>query len=195
MANRIKQPVYTHIAETKREVDECYERYHVSPFGFLDSIGMFEYGGGGFHGVWMSEKDQEICQKKKISIVSNPSSNLKLASGIADLCGLLEKGINVALGTDGPASNNALDMFREMYLASVLPKVTKQDASAMDAAAVLKMSTVGGSKAMRYAVRRKVRRSDHDRYAPPEHAAGKQYSEKYRVQRQQGKCEADDGRR
>lgn len=112
MANRIKQPVYTHIAETKREVDECYERYHVSPFGFLDSIGMFEYGGGGFHGVWMSEKDQEICQKKKISIVSNPSSNLKLASGIADLCGLLEKGINVALGTDGPASNNALDMFR-----------------------------------------------------------------------------------
>ncbi len=109
---------------------------------------MFEYGGGGFHGVWMSEKDQEICQKKKISIVSNPSSNLKLASGIADLCGLLEKGINVALGTDGPASNNALDMFREMYLASVLPKVTKQDASAMDAAAVLKMSTVGGSKAM-----------------------------------------------
>lgn len=148
MANRIKQPVYTHIAETKREVDECYERYHVSPFDFLDSIGMFEYGGGGFHGVWMSEKDQEICQKKKISIVSNPSSNLKLASGIADLCGLLEKGINVALGTDGPASNNALDMFREMYLASVLQKVTKQDASAMDAADVLKMATVGGAKAM-----------------------------------------------
>lgn len=148
MANRIKQPVYTHIAETKREVDECYERYHVSPFDFLDSIGMFEYGGGGFHGVWMSEKDQEICQKKKISIVSNPSSNLKLASGIADLCGLLEKGINVALGTDGPASNNALDMFREMYLASVLQKVTKQDASAMDATAVLKMATVGGAKAM-----------------------------------------------
>ncbi len=148
MANRIKQPVYTHIAETKREVDECYERYHVSPFDFLDSIGMFEYGGGGFHGVWMSEKDQEICQKKKISIVSNPSSNLKLASGIADLCGLLGKGINVALGTDGPASNNALDMFREMYLASVLPKVTKQDASAMDATTVLKMATVGGAAAM-----------------------------------------------
>ncbi len=80
MANRIKQPVYTHIAETKREVDECYERYNVSPFEYLDSIGMFEYGGGGFHGVWMSEKDKEICQKKGVSIVSNPSSNLKLAS-------------------------------------------------------------------------------------------------------------------
>lgn len=148
MANRIKQPVYTHIAETKKEVDECYERYNVSPFEFLDSIGMFEYGGGGFHGVWMSEKDREICQEKGISIVSNPSSNLKLASGIADLCSLLEKDINVALGTDGPASNNALDMFREMYLASVLQKVTKKDASAMDANAVLKMATVGGARAM-----------------------------------------------
>ena len=148
MANRIKQPVYTHIAETKKEVDECYERYNVSPFEFLDSIGMFEYGGGGFHGVWMSEKDREICQEKGISIISNPSSNLKLASGIADLCSLLEKDINVALGTDGPASNNALDMFREMYLASVLQKVTKKDASAMDANAVLKMATVGGARAM-----------------------------------------------
>lgn len=148
MANRIRQPVYTHIAETKKEVDECYERYNVSPFEYLDSIGMFEYGGGGFHGVWMSEKDKEICRQKGIAIVSNPSSNLKLASGIADLCGLLEKDITVALGTDGPASNNALDMFREMYLASVLPKVLKQDASAMDADDVLYMATVGGAKAM-----------------------------------------------
>ena len=131
MANRIKQPVYTHIAETKKEVDECYERYNVSPFEFLDSIGMFEYGGGGFHGVWMSEKDKKICKEKKISIVSNPSSNLKLASGIADLCSLLDEGINVALGTDGSASNNALDMFREM-----------------DAEAVLRMATVGGARAM-----------------------------------------------
>lgn len=148
MANRLRQPVYTHIAETKKEVDECYERYGVSPFEFLDSIGMFDYGGGGFHGVWMSEKDKEICKKKDISIVSNPSSNLKLASGVADLCGLSDSGINLALGTDGAASNNALDMFREMYLASVLPKVRKMDAAAMDAVDVLKMATVGGAKAM-----------------------------------------------
>ena len=148
MANRIKQPVYAHIAETKKEVDECYERYNVSPFEFLDSIGMFEYGGGGFHGVWMSEKDRQICQEKKVSIVSNQSSNLKLASGIADLCSLLEAGINVGIGTDGAASNNALDMFREMYLASVMQKVVKQDASAMDANDVLKMATVGGARAM-----------------------------------------------
>lgn len=148
MANRLKQPVYTHIAETKKEVDDCYERYNLSPFEYLDSIGMFNYGGGGFHGVWMSQKDEEICKEKNLSIVSNPSSNLKLASGIADLCSLSQKNINLALGTDGPASNNALDMFREMYLASVLQKLKHEDASAMDAGDVLKMATVGGAKAM-----------------------------------------------
>jgi 5-methylthioadenosine/S-adenosylhomocysteine deaminase len=148
LANRLKKPMYLHLSETKKEVDECYERYGMSPVKFLDSLGMFNYGGGGFHGVWMNEEDMEICADKKVSIVSNPSSNLKLASGIADLCGLLEKGVNVALGTDGAASNNALDMFREMYLASVLPKVKKADASAMDAREVIRMATSNGAIAM-----------------------------------------------
>ena len=120
----------------------------MSPVKYLDSVGMFEYGGGGFHGVWLNDEDREICAAKNVSIISNPASNAKLASGIADLCALLDKGINVALGTDGPASNNALDMFREMYLASVLPKLAREDAAAMDAAAVLRMATVGGAIAM-----------------------------------------------
>jgi 5-methylthioadenosine/S-adenosylhomocysteine deaminase len=148
LANRLKKPMYLHLSETKKEVDECYGRYGMSPVKFLDSLGMFNYGGGGFHGVWMNEEDMEICAEKKVSIVSNPSSNLKLASGIADLCGLLEKGVNVALGTDGAASNNALDMFREMYLASVLQKVTKQDAAVMDARDILRMATTNGAVAM-----------------------------------------------
>lgn len=148
LANRLKMPMYLHLAETKKEVEECYGRYGMSPVKFLDSVGMFRYGGGGFHGVWMDEEDMEICAKRGVSIVSNPCSNLKLASGIADLCALLEKGVNVALGTDGSASNNALDMFREMYLASVLPKVKHNDASAMDARDVLHMATVGGAVAM-----------------------------------------------
>lgn len=148
LANRLQKPMYLHLAETKKEVEECYGRYGMSPVKFLDSLDMFRYGGGGFHGVWMNEEDMEICAEKNVSIVSNPCSNLKLASGIADLCGLLARGVNVALGTDGPASNNALDMFREMYLASVLQKVTKEDASAMDARDVLQMATVGGAVAM-----------------------------------------------
>ncbi|MBO5487584.1 MAG: amidohydrolase [Eubacterium sp.] len=148
LANRLKKPMYLHLAETKKEVEECYGRYGMSPVKFLDSLGMFEYGGGGFHGVWMSQEDMEICARKNVSIVSNPCSNVKLASGVADLIGLLEHGVNVALGTDGPASNNALDMFREMYLAATLQKVTKMDAAAMDACEVLKMATVGGARAM-----------------------------------------------
>lgn len=148
LAQKMKEPVYLHLAETKKEVDECYGRYGMSPAKYLDSVGIFEYGGGGFHGVWMNEEDMDICLNKNVSIVSNPSSNVKLASGVADLCTMLDKGINLALGTDGPASNNALDMFREMYLAATLQKVTKMDAAAMDAAAVLRMATTGGAKAM-----------------------------------------------
>lgn len=148
LAGRMKEPVYLHLAETKKEVDECVERHGMSPVKYLDSLGLFEYGGGGFHGVWMDEEDKEICAEKGVSIVSNPSSNVKLASGVADLVGLLEKGVNLALGTDGPASNNALDMFREMYLAATLQKVTRMDAAAMDAMDVLRMATVGGAYAM-----------------------------------------------
>ncbi|MCI5732360.1 MAG: amidohydrolase, partial [Eubacterium sp.] len=148
LAHEYKEPVYLHLSETEKEVRECKERYGLSPVQFLDSIGMFDYGGGGFHGVWMSEKDMEICAEKNVSIVTNPCSNAKLASGIADLIGLQEHGVNLAIGTDGPASNNALDMFREMYLAAVLQKLKRRDASAMDAGEVLRMATVGGSRAM-----------------------------------------------
>lgn len=148
LAHEYKEPVYLHLSETEKEVRECKERYGLSPVQFLDSIGMFDYGGGGFHGVWMSEKDMEICAEKNVSIVTNPCSNAKLASGIADLIGLQEHGVNLAIGTDGPASNNALDMFREMYLAAVLQKLKRKDASAMDAGEVLRMATVGGSRAM-----------------------------------------------
>lgn len=148
LAHEYKEPVYLHLSETEKEVRECKERYGLSPVQFLDSIGMFDYGGGGFHGVWMSEKDMEICAEKNVSIVTNPCSNVKLASGIADLIGLQEHGVNLAIGTDGPASNNALDMFREMYLAAVLQKLKRRDASAMDAGEVLRMATVGGSRAM-----------------------------------------------
>lgn len=148
LAQELQEPVYLHLAETKKEVEECYGRYGMSPVKFLDSLGIFEYGGGGFHGVWMDEADMEICAGKNVSIVTNPCSNAKLASGIADLIRLQKHGINLAIGTDGPASNNALDMFREMYLAAVLQKLKRKDAAALDAYEVLRMATVGGSRAM-----------------------------------------------
>ena len=148
IAHKYKAPVYTHLAETKSEVEGCRERYGMSPAKLLDTIGMFDYGGGGYHCVWMDEEDLEIFGRRGLTVVTNPGSNTKLASGIAPISDYLKRGINVAIGTDGPASNNCLDMFREMFLVTGLAKLREQDASAVDAWEVLKMATVNGSKAM-----------------------------------------------
>ncbi len=120
----------------------------MSPVKMLDSLGMFDYGGGGYHCVYVDEEDMEIFQKRGLSVVTNPGSNAKLASGIAPISEYLARGINVAIGTDGPASNNCLDMFREMFLVTGLAKLREQNAAAVDAWEVLKMATVNGSKAM-----------------------------------------------
>lgn len=148
LAHKYKAPVYTHLSETKAEVEGCRERYGMTPAKLLDSIGMFDYGGGGYHCVYMNEEDMDIFCKRNLSVVTNPGSNTKLASGIAPVSEFLKRGINVAIGTDGPASNNCLDMFREMFLVTGLAKLKEQDASAVDAMEVLKMATVNGSKAM-----------------------------------------------
>lgn len=148
MAHKYKAPVFTHLSETKAEVDGCKERYGMSPVKLLDSLGMFDYGGGGYHCVWLDEEDMDIFAKRGLSVVTNPGSNTKLASGIAPISAYLKRGINVTIGTDGPASNNCLDMFREMFLVTGLAKLKEQDAAAVDALEVLKMATVNGAKAM-----------------------------------------------
>ncbi len=148
LAQKYQAPVFTHLAETKAEVEGCKERYGMTPLAFLDSIHMFDYGGGIYHGVHMTEEDLRIMKKRGLCIVTNPASNLKLASGIAPVTEYLKLGIPVAIGTDGPASNNCLDMFREMFLVTGLAKVREMDASAVDAKEVLKMATVNGAHAM-----------------------------------------------
>lgn len=148
LAQKYHAPVYCHNSETKAEVEGCIERYGTTPTVFLESIGMFEYGGGGFHCVHYSEEDLQVALRRGLWVVSNPGSNSKLASGIAPLARMDAMGIRLALGTDGPASNNALDMFREMYLATVLQKLQQEDAAAMPAERVLWMAAVGGAHAM-----------------------------------------------
>ncbi|MBP2652055.1 MAG: Cytosine deaminase and related metal-dependent hydrolase [Firmicutes bacterium] len=148
LGQKYKAPIYTHNSESRNEVAGCIERYGKTPTVFLDSLGMFEYGGGGFHCVHMSEADLAICKEKQLHVVTNPASNLKLASGIAPISKMLDMGINLGIGTDGAASNNCLDMFREMFLVTGLAKYRDMDASSVDAVNVLKMATVGGAKAM-----------------------------------------------
>lgn len=148
LAHRYQAPIYTHLAETQREAAECRERHGTTPAVFLDSLGLFDYGGGGFHCVHMTDQDMEVFQKRGIYAVTNPASNLKLASGIAPVAEFVRRGIPVAIGTDGPASNNCLDMFREMFLVTGLSKVREMDAASLDAVDVLKMAVVNGAGVM-----------------------------------------------
>lgn len=148
LAHKYKAPVFTHLAETEGEVVGCRERYGMSPLEFLDSLGIFDFGGGGYHCVHMTSSDIAIMKKRGLYAVTNPASNVKLASGIAPISEYLKEGIPVAIGTDGPASNNCLDMFREMFLVTGLAKLKEKDAAAVDGLTVLKMATVNGAKAM-----------------------------------------------
>ncbi len=148
LAERYHAPVYAHISETKQEVEQCLERHGMTPPAYLDSLGLFEYGGGGYHGVYMTEEDMDLFARRGMSVVTNPASNMKLASGIAPITELIKRGVHLAIGTDGPASNNCLDMFREMFLVTGLAKLREQDAAAVPAEQVLRMATAGGAKAM-----------------------------------------------
>ena len=148
LCNKLHARAYLHVGETVDEVNGCITRYNKRPLELLDSVGFFNYGGGGFHCNYFSDNEIEIAKKHNLSIISCPASNLKLASGIAPLYRYQKAGLNIALGTDGAASNNSLDMFKEMYLASCLQKVINKDPSVMDGFDVLKMATVNSAKAM-----------------------------------------------
>lgn len=148
LANELKAPVFTHISETQNEVDGCIERHGDTPAVYFEKLGLFNYGGGGFHGVYLTEQDMEIFKRRNLHLVTCPSSNTKLASGIAPIQKFLDFGINLSLGTDGPASNNSLDFFREMFLVTGLSKLKTMDPASLDGYQVLKMATVGGARAL-----------------------------------------------
>lgn len=148
LVHALKSPFWTHNSETKSEVEGCMTRHGMSPTAYLDSLGLYDFGGGGYHCVWFTDRDMEIFAEKKLWAVTCPCSNAKLASGVAPLWRFEKRGINLAVGTDGPASNNALDMFREMYLACVLQKLELSDAAACPAEHILYAACSGGARAM-----------------------------------------------
>jgi len=148
LSQKYKAPICAHSSESASEVAGCIERYGKTPTKLFDELGMFNYGGTYYHCIHMTDEDLDIMAQKGIYVVTNPASNMKLASGIARIQDMLERGIKVAIGTDGPASNNCLDMFREMFLVTGLAKIRENDASALDAGEVLKMATVNGAYAM-----------------------------------------------
>ncbi len=148
LSHKYEAPIYLHLAETEQEVRECKERYGMTPAVFLDSLGLFDYGGGGYHCVHMTKEDMEVFERRGLSVITNPASNAKLASGMAPIAEYVKRNIPVAIGTDGPASNNCLDMFREMFMVSGLSNLREMDATSVDAMEILRMATVNGSKVM-----------------------------------------------
>ncbi len=148
LSARLNAPLHTHLSETESETLSCIEQTGATPAAYLDSFGIWDLGGAAFHGVWLSHADMELLARRGVSVVSCPASNAKLASGIARVTDMRAAGLNIALGTDGPASNNALDIFREMYLFTVLQKLRTRDASAVGPDGVLYAATTAGAQAM-----------------------------------------------
>ncbi len=148
LTHKYRAPFFMHLAETRGEVDGCIERYGKGPLKIADEIGLFDFGGGIYHGIYLDEEDFNIMKKRGLYVVTNPASNIKLASGICPVDEYLKYDIPVAIGTDGPASNNCLDMFREMFLVTGLAKLREKDASVVSGMDVLRMATVNGAKAM-----------------------------------------------
>ncbi len=148
IAARHKEPVFTHISEGQPEVDECIGRYGMTPVAFLVKKGIFQYGGAGYHLVHTTPGDIELLKENGIAVVTNSGSNMKLASGTAPIEDYLKAGIPVAIGTDGPASNNCLDIFREMFLTTGMAKLRAGSAAALPAREVLKMVTCSAARIM-----------------------------------------------
>ncbi|MBA3030194.1 MAG: amidohydrolase [Desulfobacteraceae bacterium] len=146
MAHNI--PLVIHMAETRHEISEIREKYGRSPFAHLDHLGVLGPHVIADHCVFVDEKEMDLMARNRVKVVHNPESNMKLASGIAPIPALMKKGITVALGTDGCASNNDLDLFSEMDTAAKLHKIAAMDPTVMDARSVLKMATLNGAKAL-----------------------------------------------
>ncbi len=148
LAKEFDIPIHIHLSETKGEVEAIRKETGKSPVEYLKEIGLFEANVIAAHGVWLSDKEIEILSSHSVSIIHNPSSNLKLGSGISPVHKLLQNGVNVGLGTDGPASNNNQSILLEARLAALLQKGHNLNPKLMSAVEVLKMATSLGAKSL-----------------------------------------------
>ncbi|WP_136513623.1 amidohydrolase [Geomonas edaphica] len=147
-ADALGLPLTIHVAETRKEVSDMTVKYGVPPFEYLDQLGFF--GGTVIvaHAVYPTTGEIRLMAERGVGVAHNPGSNMKLASGVAPVPEMLRAGIAVGLGTDGAASNNNLDMFKEMNAAALLQKVSRLDPTAMSARDTVKAATIGGAKVL-----------------------------------------------
>lgn len=148
IAHDLDLPIHTHMSETVAEVEQNVHDYGLRPVAHLQKLGVFSRPALVAHAVHLTDEEIEILAAHKVAVSHNPGSNLKLASGVARVPQLLKAGVTVSLGTDGPASNNNLDMFEEMRLAALIHKGVSGDPTAVPAVEALRMGTEYGAKSL-----------------------------------------------
>jgi len=141
----LKARVHIHISETEKEHKECIARHGKTPTAYLNDLGVFDNPTYNAHCVWATDEDFDIMASKEFYLAHNPTSNLKLGSGVARIATAIEKGVNVGIGTDGVASNNNVNMFEEMHLAALLQKGEFHIPTLLSDDQVLDMATVNGA--------------------------------------------------
>ncbi len=144
----LKRPLHVHVSETEKEHAECLARHGKTPMAYLADVGLLDYGAYAAHCVYCTDDDFRLMAEKGVTLVHNPTSNLKLGSGFARIPRALELGVNVALGTDGCASNDNLNLFEEMHLASLIHKGIARRAEVLSAWDMIDMATINGAKAL-----------------------------------------------
>jgi 5-methylthioadenosine/S-adenosylhomocysteine deaminase len=148
LAVKYGAPLLIHLAETEDEVRTIRERAHLTPVGYLESIGFWAPRTVAAHGVWVTDDDIATLARRHVGIAHNPESNMKLADGVAPVPKYLKAGVAVGLGTDGAASNNDLDMFEAMREAAFLHKLEARDPRVLPATQALELATIGGARVL-----------------------------------------------
>lgn len=148
LADQLDIPVHLHLHETAQEVEQSIEKHGQRPIARIDRLGLFNDRLIAVHMTQLTEAEIHLCAERGVSVVHCPESNLKLASGFCPACALERAGVTLAIGTDGCASNNDLDMFGETRTAALLAKAVANDAAGFDAFSALRAATLGGAKAL-----------------------------------------------
>ncbi len=148
LAEELDIPVHLHLLETAGEIDSSHQQYRCHPIDRLEKLGLFNDRLLAVHMTQLRDRDMDRVARHGVHVLHCPASNLKLASGICPITNLIERGVNVCVGTDGAASNNTLDMFAEMRLAALLAKGASGNPEAVPAHQALEMATINGARAL-----------------------------------------------
>ncbi len=147
-AKKNNMRIHVHLSESESEIEQIKEKYHCTPIEMAEKNGLFDVPAVAAHCVQITESDMDILRKKNVSVVTNPASNMKLGNGFAPVPEMLEKGINVCIGTDGAASNNSLNLFHEMSLLALIHKGVAKTPQCISAKETIHIATINGAKAL-----------------------------------------------